>query len=367
MPASVADLLRFRLLAHGLEGAGDTTPEGVVDRMLAVQAQDFGAACWALGVRAPGITQSDVLAALDAGRVVRSWPMRGTLHFVPPRDLNWMLQLTTERMVNGLSLRHRQLELEGPDFHKARDVVTETIAGGGSIGRTELMALWEANGIVTAGQRGYHLIYYLAQTGVLCWGPTHKTQQSLVLLDEWVADPRRLDDDEALGEFFLRYVRGHGPATVKDFVWWTKGTVAGAKTGIAVAGDRLTSILVDGTEYWMPAELADADAVRVRTPGEKSAVHLLPAFDEYFIGYQNRDATISPGDFEKVVPGANGVFAPVLVFHGRVIGTWKRSQTTKRVTVEARPFATLSAAQRARIGRGVKAYGRFTGLPGELA
>jgi hypothetical protein len=117
----------------------------------------------------------------------------------------------------------------------------------------------------------------------------------------------------------------------------------------------------------MPAELADADTERVRAPREKNAVHLLPAFDEYFIGYQNRDATISPGDFQKVVPGANGVFAPVLVFHGRVIGTWKRSQTTKRLTVEPRPFGSLSAVQRARIDQGVKAYGRFTGLPGALA
>jgi winged helix DNA-binding protein len=105
---------------------------------------------------------------------------------------------------------------------------------------------------------------------------------------------------------------------------------------------------------------------RVRTAGERNAVHLLPAFDEYFIGYQNRDLTIDPADFEKVVPGGNGVFAPVLVSHGRVIGTWRRSQTTKRVTVEPRPFAGIGAPQRARIGRGIAAYGRFTGLPGEL-
>jgi hypothetical protein len=370
MPASAADLLRFRLIAHGLEGPAETTPEGVVDRMLAVQAQDFGAACWALGIRAPGVTQVDVLAALDAGRVVRSWPMRGTLHFVPPHDLGWMLQVTTERMVNGLALRHRQLELEETDFAKARDLVTDALVGGRSIGRTDLMELWTANGVATSGQRGYHLIYYLAQTGVLCWGPTHKTQQSLVLLDEWVPDPRRLEPDEALAEFFIGYVRGHGPATVKDFVWWTKGTVAGAKTGIAVAGDRLTSLRVDDTEYWMTAESAgtdvDAHAIPRRTAREKSAVHLLPAFDEYFIGYQNRDLTIDPEDFDKVVPGGNGVFAPVLVSQGRVIGTWKRSQTTKRVTVEPRPFTGLSASQRTRIEQGAASYGRFVGLPGVL-
>src|ERR1700733_9926544 len=99
--ASTSDLLRLRLAAQSLAPADEESPASVVDRMLAVQAQDFGAACWALGVRAPGTTLDDVIASLDAGEIVRSWPMRGTLHFVPARDLGWMLQLTTSRMVTG--------------------------------------------------------------------------------------------------------------------------------------------------------------------------------------------------------------------------------------------------------------------------
>jgi hypothetical protein len=364
--ASAADLLRFRLLAHGLEGEQESTPTAVVDRMLAVQAQDFGAACWALGVRAPGTLQTDVIAALDARDIVRSWPMRGTLHFVPPADLRWMLSITTERMLNGLTLRHRQLELESPDLAKAQDVVTSAIAGGGSIGRADLMELWESNGIATAGQRGYHLIYYLAQTGVLCWGPAHKTQQSLVLLDEWVPESRDLGHDEALAEFFVRYVAGHGPATVKDFVWWIKGTVAGAKTALAVARDRLTSLQVDGTEYWMPSELADRAGKSARTAAEKSAVHLLPGFDEYLIGYQNRDVVLDPERANVIVPGGNGVFAPIIVTRGRVAGTWKRSTTAKKVSVDPRPFEPLTRTATAKVSREANAYGRFLGLTGEV-
>jgi hypothetical protein len=364
--ASAADLLRLRLLAHGLEGETESTPKAVVDRMLAVQAQDFGAACWALGVRAPGTLQSDVIAALDAGEIIRSWPMRGTLHFVPPADLRWMLSITTERMLNGLTLRHRQLELESPDLAKAQDVVTSAIAGGGSISRAELMELWEANGIATAGQRGYHLIYYLAQTGVLCWGPSHKTQQSLVLLDEWAPESRDLSHDEALAEFFVRYLSGHGPATVKDFVWWIKGTVAGAKTALAVAGDRVTSLNVDGVEYWMPSELAGRAAESTRTAAAKSAVHLLPAFDEYLIGYQNRDVVLDPEQANIIVPGGNGVFAPIIVSRGRVTGTWKRSTTAKKVTVDPRPFQPLTSAETTKVSRSAKAYGRFLGLTGDV-
>jgi hypothetical protein len=362
MPASAADLLRMRLLAHALEGPAESDPAAVVQRLLAVQAQDFGAACWALGIRAAGSVQADVISALDAGTIIRSWPMRGTLHFVPPADLGWMLEITTHRMITGLALRHRQLELESHDFGHARDLVTGTLAGGASISRAELMELWEANGIATAGQRGYHLIYYLAQTGVLCWGPAHKTQQALVLLDEWVPNPRRLEHDEALGEFIVRYLAGHGPATIKDFVWWTKGTVADAKAGIAVAGDRLTSLEVDGTEYWVTTELAGRDAARTRTTAEKNTVALTPAFDEYVIGYQNRDPVLDPAFANRVVPGGNGVFAPVIVSRGRAAGLWKRTSTATKVTLHPQPFGRLTQTEQAGIVRGAKAYGRFLGV-----
>ncbi|MFI5060549.1 MAG: winged helix DNA-binding domain-containing protein [Actinomycetales bacterium] len=365
--AKIADLLRLRLLAHGLEGEPESSPEGVVRRMLAVQAQDFGAACWALGVRSPGSTQADVIAALDDGRIVRSWPMRGTLHFVSPEDLRWMLSLTAERMVKGLALRHRQLELESGHLAEARDVVTEALAGGKSIGRAELMRLWESHGIATAGQRGYHLIYFLAQTGVLCWGPSHKAQQSLVLLDEWAPVTREVEQDQAWAELFVRYLTGHGPATVKDFVWWTKGTVAGAKIAIAVAGDTLTSVEVEGNEYWMTVELADRAAEHPRSAAQKNAVHLLPAFDEYLLGYQNRDPVLDPGYADVIVPGGNGVFAPIIVAPDRVTGTWKRTVTAKKVVVDPMPFTVVSAAQSAGLARGAKAYGHFVGVAGELA
>ena len=334
--------------------------------MLAMQAQDFAAACWAVGLRTRNATRSDILAALDAGTIVRSWPMRGTLHFVSPSDLRWMLLITTERMLTGLAGRHRQLELDAPDFAAARDIVTEALTGGRSLGRAEVMALWERNGIATGGQRGYHLIYYLAQTGVLCWGPTHKTQQSLVLLDEWVREPRILEHDEALAEFFLRYLAGHGPATVKDFVWWTKGTVAGVRTALAVLGDAVTSLEVDGVTYWLPSVLAETTALTGR-PARREAARLLPAFDEYLLGYQDRSLVLDPDYASAVVPGGNGVFVPFVISRGRIVGTWRRRQTAERVVVEPAPFAPLTGTQREALARDARAYGTFLGAAGSLS
>lgn len=354
---SRADLLRMRRLAQAIDGEREATPADVARRLLAVQAQDFAAGCWALALRTAAATRADVLADLDAGRIVRSWPMRGTLHFVPPEDLRWMLGVTTARMVAGLTARHRQLELEDADFVRARDLVTEALSGGRSTGRADLMELWERAGISTAGQRGYHLIYFLAQTGVLCWGPTHRTQQALVLLDEWAPNPRQLEGDEAWAEFLLRYLQGHGPATIRDFVWWTKGTVAGAKTGLAVLGDSVTTLEVDGVPYLVTAELADRAASSPQTRTEREAVQLLPAFDEYLLGYQSRGAVLDDEHFELIVPGGNGIFQPTVIARGRVVGTWRRPGGDGAVDLQ--PFVPLTATQQRAAARAAEAYRRF--------
>jgi hypothetical protein len=354
---SRADLLRMRRLAHAIDGDREKTPADAARRMLATQAQDFAAACWVLALRTTGATRADVLAALDAGTIVRSWPMRGTLHFVPPEDLRWMLGITTDRMVAGLAARHRQLELESTDFVRARDLVTDALTGGRSIGRAEVMELWERSGISTAGQRGYHLIYFLAQTGLLCWGPTLRTQQALVLLDEWAPTSRQLDPDEAWGEFLLRYLQGHGPATIKDFVWWTKGTVARAKTALAVLGDAITTLEVDGVSYLVTSELVHRAAATPSARPEREAVHLLPAFDEYLLGYQDRRAVLDDEHFERIVPGGNGIFQPTIIARGRVVGTWRRPTGDGRV--DLLPFAPLTATQERAAARSCEAYRRF--------
>lgn len=363
MPASRTDLLRLRRLAQAIDGPREPDAASVVRRLLAVQGQDFAAGCWALAVRTTGATHADVLADLDSGRVIRSWPMRGTLHFVPPEDLRWMLSVTMARIVAGLGRRQEQLGLTAADFAHAADVVTTVLAGGNSIGRAELMRRWEDAGIVTTGQRGYHLIYYLAQTGLLCWGPVVRVgngnaTQALVLLDEWAPPPPPLEPDEAIAQFLLRYLQGHGPATLRDFVWWTKGTVTAAKTARSVLGDALTTMEVDGVEYLLTTELADRAAGMPATRSEKDAVHLLPAFDEYLLGYQVRSPILDDEHAESIVPGGNGVFQPVIIAGGRVVGTWRRDGSR----VVPQPFERLSAARTARLERSAREYARYAGV-----
>jgi hypothetical protein len=182
------------------------------------------------------------------------------------------------------------------------------------------------------------LMWHLAQTGTLCLGPTDGTEQRFVLFDEWVTTSRHLEHDEALGEWALRYFRSHGPATVKDFTWWTKLKAADVKIAIAIAATQLERIVVDDVTYYLdPQTLAVFDA-RERLARD---VFLLPGFDEYLLGYQARGAVL-PAEFAaRVVPGSNGIFLPTVISDGEVVGTWKRAGTGTKRTLAATPFTTF--------------------------
>jgi hypothetical protein len=359
MPERVTarEILRLRLHAQLLHGAPSTGVVSTVRHMLALQAQDFAQSLWAVGVRTPRSTRADVLSALESGEVVRTLPMRGTLHFVLAEDLGWMLGLTSARTLQGASTRFRNLGLEQSDLDRAEKLVSGQLAGGGSLSRDEFMKLLEANGISPEGQRAYHVIFYLCQRQVLCWGPPRGTQQALVLVDEWISRPRRLDHDDALREFALRYFTGHGPATVKDFSWWTKLTLKDARAGIESAGELLSELECGGVRYF--SATTGLEVANMAPTGRRSSVHALPGFDEYLLGYQDRSLMLDAEHFQRIVPGNNGIFLPMIVSNGRIVGTWRRSR--KGATIEPEHFAEASAALRTAFERETRAYERFVG------
>jgi hypothetical protein len=352
------EVLRLRLRTQRIEGSTSATVDhatvaDTVRHLLATQAQDFAQSLWAVGLRTPGATRSDVLAALESGEVVRTLPLRGTLHLIPAEDLRWMLGLTSPRMLRGASTRFRDLDLDQATLDRAEKVVARELAGGGSATRDEFMKLLERNGISAEGQRGYHVIFFLCQRQLICWGPPRGTQQALVLVDEWISKSRELDRDESLREFALRYFAGHGPATVRDFAWWTKLTLTDARAAIAAASGELTELTLNGVSYWIATSELDAAAAS----GSTAAVHALPGFDEYLLGYEDRSLALAEEHSGRIVPGKNGIFLPLIVAKGEVIGTWRRAQ--KGTTIVPEHFAAATKAQHAGFARAAKDYARF--------
>lgn len=309
----------LRLVAQGLAGPRAATPAEAVRRLLAVQGQDLPGALTSVALRTAAPDRTAVLAALDRGEVVRSWPMRGTLHLTAAEDLPWMFDLLGSRALAGAAKRRQHLGITDDEAARACDAAEAALAGGRRMTRAELLAAIEAAGVPTTGQRGYHLLWFAAQTGRTCLGPTVDGDQLWVRLDEWVPAPRRLEADEALGELARRFFAAHGPATVQDLARWSGLAVREARAAAAIARPELGALVVDGTEHLLdPATPERLAACRAEAAGTV----LLPGFDEFVLGYGDRSAVLDPEFADRIVPGRNGVFRPTVVAGGRIVGTW---------------------------------------------
>lgn len=357
MDLTTDEALALRLTSLLLRDGPGTMPAdvaGIVTWFGAMQAQDNASAMWSLGARLPGSTVDDVQAALERREALRTWPMRGTVHLVPPRDARWMLDLMGPRVMAGAEKRRASLGLTEKEADRAVDVLAKALAGGGRLTRSQCVSALAEAGVTIEGQRGYHLLWYASQRGVTCIAPNLGNEQSFVLLDEWVPDPHRPDRDEALATIATRYFRSHGPTTRQDFAGWTGMTIADAKRGIAAAGGDIATVRVASVEMHLDPALLDA-----RRGGPGPEILALPGFDEYMLGYKDRSLMLDDEHKQAIVPGGNGVFQATIVRAGRVVGLWKRTLGKDRVVVDVRPLARLTAAERKRAEKALDPYARF--------
>lgn len=353
---------RLRLASQGLTGPGFASVPEAVRSMPALQAQDLQASLWAVGQRVPGSCVADVRAALDRGEVVRSWPMRGTLHLLAPEDLKWVLAITSTRLIKSLAGRHRDLGITAADVDAAAQAALLRVAGGAAASRAELFQTFEQAGQSTAGQRGIHLLAMLCQRGLLVQGPVAGHQQLVVAFDDWITTSRHLDREEGIAEWLLRYFRSHGPATERDFAWWSGLPLTETRAALAEVRDRLVELEFEGKPYWLSTETAAL--LEDGVPGQRTVL-ALPGFDEFVLGYTDRSITLPAPHADKIVPGGNGVFKKTIVAGGVVVGTWASPGNGRGGAVVAEPFDGVNglrpAARRSFELQAAK-YRRFLGF-----
>jgi hypothetical protein len=345
---------RLRLFNQQIARPVFDNPSDVVRWLGAVQAQDYLGALWAVGLRTRGATEASVEEAIARREFVRTWPMRGTLHFVAAADVRWMLKLLAPRVIAATASRYRQLELSDADFARSARVAEKGLAGGRRLNRAALLELWESAGIATGDSRGLHILGNLSQKGLLCFGPRDGKQHTVTLLEEWLPAAPPMERDAALGELARRYFTSHGPATVHDLAWWSGLTLADVRRGLEVAKGRLEHEEVDGREY----RFAPTPPAR----GAMSPAHILPAWDEYTVAYRDRSAVLDPAQAARVNAGG-GVLKPVVVLQGRVVGTWQRSFGKGTVSVRPMLFERLGRDEMRAISSAASRYGQFLGMP----
>lgn len=321
--------------------------------MGAMQAQDYAQALWAIGARTRSATTVDIEQAIRDRQIVRTWPMRGTIHFVPARDAAWMCALCTPRSIAAAALRQTQLELDDRTLARCGEILRKELSGSGPVSRPDILGIIESHGIETGPHRGYHILVHHAQRGLVCLGPMIGKQQSFVLLDEWITNPVQLSRSAALAELALRYFGSHGPATVHDFANWCNLPMADARAGLEVVRASLAQEVIDGVTYWMDPSIVPIDE------SHAEALQLMPGFDEYLLGYKDRSAVILPANAAKVVPGSNGVFKPMIVEHGQITGTWSRTSKARGIELELTFFTAKRRSTRA-IDAACARYSLFT-------
>jgi hypothetical protein len=359
--AALNDIARRRLHNQRLLAPLGSDPADVVRFLGAVQSQDYAGAKWALGMRTRGVTDADVERAFSEGAILRTHVLRPTWHFVTPADIRWMLALTAPRVKAAMAYYDRKLELDDAVFQRSNAAIERALRDGKQLSRQELgNALRAARIDVTGGQRLGHLMLRAELEALVCSGARRGKQFTYALLEERVPPARSLERDEALLELTRRYFAARGPATAKDFAWWSGLTVSDAKRGIEIAGGVLQRETIDDRAYWSGA--ATVSPATRRSP----VAHLLPNYDEYFIGFRDRSAIGERLKSSELVTGGDALVAHVVLVDGQLVGGWRRIIAKDQAVIGLRLITRLSSSEKRAIARAAQAYRSFLGVTVQL-
>lgn len=349
------EIARRRLYNQRITQAKFARPDQAAAWFGAMQAQATASAKWAVGLRCADANLAAIEQAIAEKRIVRTWLLRGTLHLAATDDVRWLLALLAPRIMAGSARRHQQLHLDASTLTRSFEILTRALQGGKQLTRAAIKEVLEEAGVSTAGQRTYHILAQAALTGLICFGPDQDKQDTFVLLDEWVPNGRPLDRHQALAELARRYFTSHGPATLPDFVWWSGLKTADARAGLEATKAWLQPEKVDGQTYWLPPNHTIPDDP---TP----TACLLPAFDEYYLGYQSRQVVLDPQYNPRAV-SSNGIFRPMIVMDSQIVGTWKQTSRKDSVIITPELFSTLTGREHQALQHAAEQYGAFLATP----
>lgn len=347
---------RWRLHWQSLLSTTFTDPVDVVRAQGAVQSQDYACAKWGLAMRLPAVTERELDALFDRGAILRTHVMRPTWHFVTPQDIRWIVALTGPRIQAANRAVAREIGFDARTVARAMTALQRAMEGGRFLDREEIRAVLARARVRVDETRPFAYMMMHAETEALvCSGPRRGKQITYGLLEERVAPAPTLSRDEAVRELVRRYFTTHAPATVHDFTVWSGLTVTDARAGLAAHGDAFTSQALDGQAWWYPAG--------AEPPTNKEArAWLLPAFDEYFIGYKDRAPLLRRGNEHAVNPTLRELLTNQLCVGGQLIGSWSRTVRRNTVEVSLAPRIALTRAEQRAVEGEVRRYGSYLGL-----
>ena len=353
--AETDEVIRRRLRTQRLTGAGYARPEDVVGRLGAVQAQDYGPAKWAVGMRLRRPSDAAVEQAFADGRILRTHVLRPTWHFVLPADIRWLLTATAPRVLAAVAGRFRQLGLDAATLRRSEKAITGALRGGEQLTRKELGDVLVSAGVGIDGQRLPHLLSNAELQALICSGPRRGLQHTYMLLEERAPDALDLPRDQALAELARRYFTSHGPATAKDFATWASLTLAEVRACVEAAGPALRREELGGLVFWTAAAAARTPVLR------PPLVRLVQGYDEYIMGYTETKSAIAPPG-RPWSPADRPIANLVVLLDGRIAGYWRRTVKKDVVVVEGALLDGFDDTRMRALEAEAARYGEFLGL-----
>ncbi len=350
-------LLRHRLVHQGLEGVRFESPQAVVHSLGAVQAQDYGAAKWALALRLSDPTETAIERAFSDGEILRTHILRPTWHFVTPEDIRWMLALTAPRIQAASAPHYRNQGLDAATLRRGDEALARALEDGAHLTRAELTNVLQRAKIDIRESRPALMLFHAELEGILCSGARRGKQHTYALLAQRAPSATNLSRTESLAELARRFFSSHGPATEDDFVWWSGLTRTDARQGIELAGPHLERTVLK-TGVFLAGESS-----RPRKLTRASAALLLPNYDEYLVAYVDRSLMFAEADADKLDSRGNPIFQNTVIVDGRIVGTWRRTLKARSIAVTINLHRRLTKAERAAVDESLEAYSRYVGQP----
>ncbi|RYD58640.1 MAG: winged helix DNA-binding domain-containing protein [Sphingobacteriales bacterium] len=351
----LTDIAGIRLQRQQIISPEFNKPEHLVAYMGAVQAQDYNMSKLAVGLRVPGATDVSIEAALDKGLILRTHVLRPTWHYVHADDIYWMMALTGPRIRTAFLSMDKILGLSADIYTKSKQIFSKALEGGNNLTRDELAVLLQNANISTSDNRLSHILAEAEINSLICSGAKKDGQRTYALLPDRVPAKKAIPKDEALAMLAERYFTSHGPATLKDFIWWSGLTVGEARDGLESILFALESETIGEETYYFSPDVNVA-------PRQSSLVHLMPAYDEFLISYKDRTASLQHVHNRKIV-SINGIFRPIFLVDGQVEGLWKMTAGRDGIDIMVDSFKKLSTAIVSKAERAAEAISKFYDKP----
>ncbi|WP_348824950.1 winged helix DNA-binding domain-containing protein [Flavobacterium aestuarii] len=341
------EIANHRLASQNLLETNNKSPQEIVSHLGAVQAQDYAMAKWAVGSRGSA-TEKEVEEAVNSGKIIRTHILRPTWHFVSADDIYWMLDISGPVVKRLFASMARQHGYDDKKLDQVNSAIEKLLAGNNHLTRDEIML--ELNIHKASGDLSPVIIMMNAELdGLVCNGRMKGKKITYALLGERVPKPKSaLTKEEALAKLAKRYFESHGPATLPDFSWWSGFSQTSAKLAINSIESELNSIEINNQKYWFGTNIPNVGDFR-------ESVHFLPAFDEILISYKNREASILLEHQSKAFTN-NGIFKPIILENGKVIGDWKRTIKKDHVKIETRFFSAVDESKKRILFEAIKPF-----------